>query len=428
MTSIHLLVIIPGLWGIPDHVAELERTIHENYATGGPGGVELRVHVAKSNCEESTVDGVDWGGERVTREVLHKVAALEESGNSKITKFSITGYSLGGLIARYVIGILHQRQFFENIVPVNFNTIATPHIGLPRYSTLISSLVASLGPKLLSRTGEQLFCVDQWSPSGRSLIEVMADPDRVFYQGLSKFQYLRIYANAINDTVVPYVTSAIDVVDPFAARWTNGIEIEISEEYSPLIKNYTLPPVPPTPPNKTALSPGWFRNRAPTIPFLPPTLHVRFPLNIGVYTLLPILAPLGISVTLVYLVFAARSSRARIRLLESDEAGEQTLIRILADLERNVETTVADLVDGADPGPTLRPSNKSKVSPEQPILTPLQQNVAMSLNKLPFKKERAYIENVQNSHAVILCRDLKRFDAHKMGAGILRHWAASFVL
>ncbi len=104
-----------------------------------------------------------------------------------MTRFSVTGYSLGGLIARYVVGyvvrivtspILHhglrvhgvqvahachsillQRGFFENVTPVNLNTIATPHIGLPKYPTVISSLFSYLGPKLLSRTGEQFYVV-----------------------------------------------------------------------------------------------------------------------------------------------------------------------------------------------------------------------------------------------------------------------------
>ena len=56
--------------------------------------------------------------------------------------------------------ILHQREFFKTITPVNFNTVATPHIGLIRYPTFRSALFATLGPKLLSRTGEQFYIVD----------------------------------------------------------------------------------------------------------------------------------------------------------------------------------------------------------------------------------------------------------------------------
>ena len=110
--------------------------------------------------------------------------------------------------------VLSHAGFFENITPVNFNTIATPHAGLPRYPSLLSSLASVLVPKLLSRTGEQFYLTDKWSPKGRPLLVVMADPgellcyhashfvsssyflDRIFHQSLRKFQHIRIYANA----------------------------------------------------------------------------------------------------------------------------------------------------------------------------------------------------------------------------------------
>ena len=72
--------------------------------------------------------------------------------------------------------VLYQQGFFDNVEPMNFNTIATPHCGLPRYPSLFSSLFSALGPRLLSRTGEQFYCVDKWSPKGRPLLVVMADP------------------------------------------------------------------------------------------------------------------------------------------------------------------------------------------------------------------------------------------------------------
>ena len=132
--------------------------------------------------------------ERVAEEILQRVADYEKDGDT-VTRFSLTGYSLGGLIARYVIGCVHvhsgssvrktndhncrilkQKGFFENVEPMNFNTIATPHIGLLRSDTFMGSLFSTLGPKLLSRTGKQLYCADSWIASGRPLLDVMADP------------------------------------------------------------------------------------------------------------------------------------------------------------------------------------------------------------------------------------------------------------
>ena len=59
--------------------------------------------------------------------------------------------------------------------PVNFNTLATPHLGIPRYPTYLSSTFAALGPRLLSRTGEQFYAVDKWDgPEGRPLLDIMS--------------------------------------------------------------------------------------------------------------------------------------------------------------------------------------------------------------------------------------------------------------
>ena len=114
-----------------------------------------------------------------------------------MTRFSVTGYSLGGLVARYLVGyvlwplwphcltlpysltsILHQRKFFATVTPVNFNTVATPHIGLLTYPSLFARLGSVIGPQLLGRTGKQFYNVDTWSKTGKPLLAIMADPGR----------------------------------------------------------------------------------------------------------------------------------------------------------------------------------------------------------------------------------------------------------
>ncbi|KAJ6493567.1 DUF676-domain-containing protein [Mycena vitilis] len=426
--SSHLLVLVHGMWGNPGHLAELNRIVKDTIPDP-----DFHVLLAETNKEDSTYDGIDWGGERVAEEIIAEVQKLEQEGHP-VTKFSITGYSLGGLVARYVVGILRQRGFFEHVAPVNFNTIATPHIGLPRYPTFFSSLASVLGPKLLSRTGEQFYCQDKWSANGRPLIEVMADPDRVFYQALAAFQTIRIYANAVNDRTVPYVTAAIDVDDIFVARAVNGLEIEFDDQYDTLIKSYSLPPVPPpATPKPTVLSPSWFKSLKPSRPFLPPFLQFRFPLNLVMYTLLPLLIPVFMSLAIVRLSLAARSSRARIKLLENDASNTQKLAHILAQLEKQVEDAVVEFIDSDAAGDTPvsdpeRALGKTKPSQEQPILTPTQRRIAAWLNRLPIIKERAFFPKVLNSHAVIICRDVKNFEAHRLGEGVVRHWARSLIL
>ncbi|KAF8216474.1 putative serine esterase-domain-containing protein [Mycena galopus ATCC 62051] len=416
------------MWGNPIHLTELNRIVKETIPDPS-----FHVLNAETNKDDSTYDGIDWGGERVAEEIEAEVEKLRLDGRT-VTRFSITGYSMGGLLARYVVGILRQRGFFENVTPVNFNTIATPHIGLPRYPSFFSSLASVLGPKLLSRTGEQFYCVDRWSAKGRPLLEVMADPDRIFYQALAAFETIQIYANSVNDRTVPYVTAIVEVEDPFATRAINGLELEMDEQYDRIIKTYSVPPVPPpVTPKPTVLSPSWFKSLKPTRPFLPPFLQFRFPINIVMYVLLPVLVPVFISLALVRLSLATRSSRARIRLLENDASNSQKLVHILAQLEKQVENAVVDFIDDdahaagpvADPELALR---KGKVPQEAPILTPTQIHIAAWLNRLPLKKQRAYFPDALNSHALIICRDVKRFEFHKQGESVVRHWADSFIL
>ncbi|KAF9006091.1 putative serine esterase-domain-containing protein [Cyathus striatus] len=408
MSSVHLLVLIHGMWGHPVHLAELHRIARETYENPSADGIQLEILLAETNSEESTYDGIDWGGERVAQEVRDKIQELEKDGK-QVTRFSVTGYSLGGLVARYLVGVLHQQGFFADVTPVNFNTIATPHIGLPRYPSFMSSVFSSLGPKLLSRTGEQFYCADKWSPNGRPLLIVMADPNRIFYQALSLFKHIRIYANAVNDRTVPYCTAAIELNDPFVKHETSGIELEFDVNYNTLVRSYKIPEHPPPSPSKPIiLSPTWFRKYKERPSFFPPPLQFRFPLNIALYASLPLLIPVLVSLIIVRFSLATRSSRARIQLLEKEETSQQRLVHILADIEREVEEAVVELVDDQ----VQEKSGKPK--PAHPILSSDQRKIANWLNTLPIQKELAFFND--------------RFEFHRRGEPVIRHWAESFIL
>ncbi|KAI0819147.1 DUF676-domain-containing protein [Trametes gibbosa] len=448
-TPIHLLVVLHGMWGNASHLAEMRRVVEERRcqpgSEKGPGGEQLRVFIPETNKDENTYDGIDWGGERAAEEILEEITRLEKEGK-KVTRFSVTGYSLGGLVARYLVGVLYQRDFFTSITPVNFNTVATPHIGLPKYPTKMSSLFAFLGPKIMSRTGPQFFLVDKWSKNGRPLLEVMADPNRLFYQALALFQHVRIYANAVHDMTVPYPTAAIEEDDVFINHPQDKVEIEFDEEYSPIIKSYTVSPSVDQPPKAAFPSVQWFKEKVPR-PMLPPPLQFGFPYNILIYPFVPVLLPLLLGLIITRLSLESRKSRTRIKLLEKAESSTERLIHIVGRLEREVEDAMVDMFDSAgpsDPSPserTLSPSSSGTATPELTkavrngeqrsglLLTEQQRKIAAWLNSLPrLKKELVFIDPVRNSHGIIICRDPKRFPLHKQGEGVLRHWADHLIL
>lgn len=143
--------------------------------------------------------------------------------------------------------------------------------------------------------------------------------------------------------------------------------------------------------------------------------------------MLPILFPTFICFALVRLSISSHHSRSRIKLLEAENASAtERLVHIFAQLERQVEDVVIDIVDD----PTPIPSQEStKTLKKGPRVTPAQRKMATDLNSLPqLKKERVYIPNVRNSHATIVARDIQNYEFHKIGEGVLRHWADAFIV
>ena len=103
-----LLTALYSLWGNPEHLKYLATSLQEEHPDNA------HVLVAESNSGNSTYDGIELGGERVTREIEDTLEELAKQGQT-IRKISIIGYSLGGLIARYAIGLLHHKRWFDKL-------------------------------------------------------------------------------------------------------------------------------------------------------------------------------------------------------------------------------------------------------------------------------------------------------------------------
>ncbi|KAK7036748.1 hypothetical protein VNI00_011414 [Paramarasmius palmivorus] len=418
------------MWGHPGHVAQMESFIRERHEACEE---ELVLFVSSSNAGEYTYDGIDWGAERIAKELFREVERLRNL-DLHVDRFSVVGYSLGGLVARYLIGILHGKDFFNDIIPVNFDTIATPHIGLVTYqNSRLYDALAYLGPRLCSRTGKQMYAVDEWSPSGQSLLEVMAHKDSVFYKALSLFKRRRLYSNAINDLTVPFVSSALETHDPFLGIeeefQPEALQMGISSKYPPLIES--ISPVSNeafvvmTQKSRRA----WYErarvllripldfpyNAVSTSIILAVELSQLKPRLQILYILTPILLPVSIILGGILVVLSIFRSRYRLKLLHDSD--QDSLLRTLlkAELEVPQEAAIAASTvlvgDGHD---------------KQPVLTPAQRKMLESLRKLTFERNLAYFPGVRNAHSVIICRDAKWSSLHKRGVGVLAHWADNF--
>ncbi|MCO5583149.1 hypothetical protein L7F22_037057 [Adiantum nelumboides] len=182
-------------------------------------GDEVLVHCSSRNAATLTFDGVDVMGHRLAEEVKEVVESLPG-----LARISFVTHSLGGLIARYAIGQLYNppvssdgstTESFNGTIlglqPVNFITVATPHLGsrgngqLPLLGGLnfLEKLAMSSAHWVVGRTGKHLFLTDgdeSQAPLLQRMIEDCAEGK--FFSALGSFQRRVAYANVNFDNMV----------------------------------------------------------------------------------------------------------------------------------------------------------------------------------------------------------------------------------
>merc|ERR1711939_366776 len=224
----HLCVLAHGLWGNATHLNYVAQALRDKH-----NEEKLIILACRSNPGSLTYDGVEVGAERVAKEIEDMLEELARDGHN-ITKFSIVGYSLGGLVARYVVGLLYHGGYFEKISPVNFTTFATPHLGvrtpLLGYQNHLWNV---LGARTLSTSGRQLFTIDNFRDTGRPLLAVLADPESIFIHALSTFKNRTLYTNIVNDRTAVYYTTGIARKDPYTNL--DKVKLNYVKGYEPVL-------------------------------------------------------------------------------------------------------------------------------------------------------------------------------------------------
>lgn len=206
----HLFVLVHGLLGTPNHVLTAEDAINHLVPDSLP---EQIVCLRPASFRFwHTYDGIELNALKVIVEIFEEIERLHVVSGTTVTKISIVGYSLGGLILRYVIGILYRIGFFDVVTPIIFTTIATPHVGIRFFKNGLFDIFANTaGPFLFGRLGAQMFL------RSRALCD-LADPDQDYLRGLKQFQTHCLLANIHNDRTVLFWTSYITPYAPFE-RW-----------------------------------------------------------------------------------------------------------------------------------------------------------------------------------------------------------------
>ncbi|XP_028756058.1 uncharacterized protein LOC114758931 isoform X2 [Neltuma alba] len=230
----HLLVLVHGILASPSDwiyaEAELKRRLGKNFL----------IYVSSSNTYTKTLTGIDGAGKRLADEVMQVVGKTKS-----LRRISFLAHSLGGLFARYAIAVLYsppanncdqpddldncmiessQRKSFSRggsiagLEPINFITLATPHLGVRGKKQLpfllgvpiLEKLAAPIAPIFVGRTGSQLFLTDGKPNRPPLLLRMASDcEDGKFISALGSFRCRIVYANVSYDHMVGWRTSSI---------------------------------------------------------------------------------------------------------------------------------------------------------------------------------------------------------------------------
>nr|XP_034914903.1 lipid droplet phospholipase 1 isoform X1 [Populus alba] len=190
------------------------------------------VHCSEKNMFRLTLDGVDVMGDRLAEEVLE---VIQRKPN--LQKISFVAHSVGGLVARYAIGRLYRPPKKENVEdstngtsiddlkatigglePMNFITVATPHLGsrgnkqvpflfgVPAFEKAANLLIHWI----FKRTGRHLFLNDDDEGQPPLLKRMIEDyGDCFFMSALRIFKRRVAYSNVCYDHIVGWRTSSI---------------------------------------------------------------------------------------------------------------------------------------------------------------------------------------------------------------------------
>lgn len=449
------------LWGNPNHLAYLSSALREKYAQD-----KIHILAVKRNAGSFTYDGIELGGERVTQEIEDTLEELARKGQV-IKRLSVVGYSLGGLVARYAIGLLYHKGWFDKLEPVNFTTFASPHLGVRTPLLGIHNHIWNVvGARTLSTSGRQLFTIDRFRETGRPLLSVIADPDSIFIKALAKFKHRSLYANIVNDRSAVYYTTGISRTDPFVNL--NKVNVNYLKGFEPVIIDSSNP----VSRKDEEVLPAFHKRVAGG------TVTVLSKVPTAIFFL--VFIPIGTVLFLMNSAIQSVRSRQRIRLHHSGKAGipvEEYRIPLISEMVQDVRQTAEDIYGNvnqsqsqeylpagseemASPSSPTTTKHKSRQSiasmnEEKPLLsideeeqedsdiddevpvpkkgdldfptlalTPIQFAMIQALDDVGWKKYPVWIHNARHSHAAIIRRmNKKSFDE---GEVVAKHWLGEF--
>ncbi|KAI5959638.1 uncharacterized protein KGF55_005282 [Candida pseudojiufengensis] len=214
---VHLIILTHGIFSnlTADMLflkEELESKVNENIMIRG-----FRYNAGRT----------EKGVKKLGRNVGNYIVKVLEKEPYKFDKISFIAHSLGGIVQLYAIKYILSikgSDYFDriNIKPINLISLASPFLGILNELNFILSWFLDIGT--LGKTGRDLTLsrrLPSWKDvelkdhhtrdSFKPVLETL--PDDPLQSFLGKFEKLTVYANAINDGIVPLRTAALLYLD-----------------------------------------------------------------------------------------------------------------------------------------------------------------------------------------------------------------------
>lgn len=194
---VHLVVLTHGLHSNSTADMLYMKECIEQRAWGVGDNVVVKCY-AENVCK--TERGIKYLGTRLAEYIVRDLYF------DKIDRISFIAHSLGGLSQTFAIAYIAKNYpwFFDKIEPENFVTMASPLLGLMTENPAYVKFGLAMG--VVGKTG-----LDLGLQGSKPLLLVLpTGPTRKI---LKRFKRRTVYANAINDGIVPLRTSALLYLD-----------------------------------------------------------------------------------------------------------------------------------------------------------------------------------------------------------------------
>lgn len=237
----HLFVLVHGLWGNHSHMNAIRDMMEQTLDSIE----DVVIFKPKNSGYFKTLHGLRVVSYNVLEEICQFVT---EYGVEEFDRISFIGYSMGGLVSRFLVGktVSQCKELFQNMRPVLFITFATPHLGVNFYmpadskrhsvsGRLIRKVLTGLGTTILGRSGAEIFI-------SRKDDNILVDLSQGEYlYGLSRFKHRILFGNVKNDRTVAFYTALIMNCDPFIET-SNQVQYHFNHELPINAEEYPVIP------------------------------------------------------------------------------------------------------------------------------------------------------------------------------------------